>query len=354
MNKKDLYDSLDKERDRMLHEDEGFQDSSKRLSDTKEREILGQNKPAKISWFRNKKLMGLAAAVAVVLLAGPAILSMMDMFNASSSFNSASDSKYTYDPATTDTALADMETAESSEASTDGQAPEIIEVVTDSDRKLVYRFEYNIETKEYEKSLSDLNLKVKEYGGFVESSSYDNTSRRLKVIDMTIRIPKENSEDFQASLGQIGGITYQAVSTDDLSKIYADTSNQVEVLQAKEARYIELLDQAESIEDILAIEGQLAEVQAQLKFMNQDLKNIDYDVDYNTFNIHLYEVEKLDIGVNEKESFSARLANAFSQSLENFTNFVQNFILFFARNLIFIAVLAVIVIVVLWVVKRRR
>lgn len=354
MNKKDLYDSLDKERDRMLHEDEGFQDSSKRLSDTKEREILGQNKPAKISWFRNKKLMGLAAAVAVVLLAGPAILSMMSMFNASSSFNSASDSKYTYDPATTDTALADMETAESSEASTDGQAPEIIEVVTDSDRKLVYRFEYNIETKEYEKSLSDLNLKVKEYGGFVESSSYDNTSRRLKVIDMTIRIPKENSEDFQASLGQIGGITYQAVSTDDLSKIYADTSNQVEVLQAKEARYIELLDQAESIEDILAIEGQLAEVQAQLKFMNQDLKNIDYDVDYNTFNIHLYEVEKLDIGVNEKESFSARLANAFSQSLENFTNFVQNFILFFARNLIFIAVLAFIVIVVLWVVKRRR
>ena len=354
MNKKDLYDSLDKERDRMLHEDEGFQDSSKRLSDTKEREILGQNKPAKISWFRNKKLMGLAAAVAVVLLAGPAILSMMGLFNASSSFNSASDSKYTYDPATTDTALADMETAESSEASTDGQAPEIIEVVTDSDRKLVYRFEYNIETKEYEKSLSDLNLKVKEYGGFVESSSYDNTSRRLKVIDMTIRIPKENSEDFQASLGQIGGITYQAVSTDDLSKIYADTSNQVEVLQAKEARYIELLDQAESIEDILAIEGQLAEVQAQLKFMNQDLKNIDYDVDYNTFNIHLYEVEKLDIGVNEKESFSARLANAFSQSLENFTNFVQNFILFFARNLIFIAVLAVIVIVVLWVVKRRR
>lgn len=343
MNKKDLYDSLEKERDRMLHEDEGFQDSSKRLSDTKEREILGQNKPAKISWFRNKKLMGLAAAVAVVLLAGPAILSMMSMFNASSSFNSASD----YNPA-------DMETAESSEASTDGQAPEIIEVVTDSDRKLVYRFEYNIETKEYEKSLSDLNLKVKEYGGFVESSSYDNTSRRLKVIDMTIRIPKENSEDFQASLGQIGGITYQAVSTDDLSKIYADTSNQVEVLQAKEARYIELLDQAESIEDILAIEGQLAEVQAQLKFMNQDLKNIDYDVDYNTFNIHLYEVEKLDIGVNEKESFSARLANAFRQSLENFTNFVQNFILFLARNLIFIAVLAVIVVVLLWVVKRRR
>lgn len=343
MNKKDLYDSLEKERDRMLHEDEGFQDSSKRLSDTKEREILGQNKPAKISWFRNKKLMGLAAAVAVVLLAGPAILSMMSMFNASSSFNSASD----YNPG-------EMETADSSEAFTDGQAPEIIEVVTDSDRKLVYRFEYNIETKEYEKSLSDLNLKVKEFGGFVESSSYDNTSRRLKVIDMTIRIPKENSEDFQASLGQIGGITYQAVSTDDLSKIYADTSNQVEVLQAKEARYIELLDQAESIEDILAIEGQLAEVQAQLKFMNQDLKNIDYDVDYNTFNIHLYEVEKLDIGVNEKESFSARLANAFSQSLENFTNFVQNFILFFARNLIFIAVLAVIVIVVLWVVKRRR
>lgn len=343
MNKKDLYDSLEKERDRMLHEDEGFQDSSKRLSDTKEREILGQNKPAKISWFRNKKLMGLAAVVAVVLLAGPAILSMMSMFNASSSFNSASD----YNPG-------EMETADSSEAFTDGQAPEIIEVVTDSDRKLVYRFEYNIETKEYEKSLSDLNLKVKEFGGFVESSSYDNTSRRLKVIDMTIRIPKENSENFQASLGQIGGITYQAVSTDDLSKIYADTSNQVEVLQAKEARYIELLDQAESIEDILAIEGQLAEVQAQLKFMNQDLKNIDYDVDYNTFNIHLYEVEKLDIGVNEKESFSARLANAFSQSLENFTNFVQNFILFFARNLIFIAVLAVIVIVVLWVVKRRR
>lgn len=343
MNKKDLYDSLEKERDRMLHEDEGFQDSSKRLSDTKEREILGQNKPAKISWFRNKKLMGLAAAIAVVLLAGPAILSMMSMFNASSSFNSASD----YNPG-------EMETADSSEAFTDGQAPEIIEVVTDSDRKLVYRFEYNIETKEYEKSLSDLNLKVKEFGGFVESSSYDNTSRRLKVIDMTIRIPKENSEDFQASLGQIGGITYQAVSTDDLSKIYADTSNQVEVLQAKEARYIELLDQAESIEDILAIEGQLAEVQAQLKFMNQDLKNIDYDVDYNTFNIHLYEVEKLDIGVNEKESFSARLANAFSQSLENFTNFVQNFILFFARNLIFIAVLAVIVIVLLWVVKRRR
>lgn len=355
MNKKDLYDSLEKERDRMLDEDERFQNSSERLSLEKEREILGKTKSTKASWFRSKKFIGLAAVVAIILFASPLILLLpYNRFMASSSdMNMQTAHVATPDEKASSEELGYTEDS-MIESSSQAQGPEIFEVLSDEDKKIVYTFEYNIETKEYRKSLEGLEAKAEKFGGFVESSEFDNSSRDFKSINMTLRIPKENSEKFQESLGNIGSVTYQSLSTNDMSKAYSDLDKQVKILETKDARYIELLESAENMEDILAIESQLAEVEAQLRFINQDLKNIDYDVNYNTFHIYLYEVENPDIGVNEKDSFTNRLKRAFSYSFENFKNFIQNLVLFIASNIIFIGLITLIVILVFWLVKKRR
>ncbi len=227
--------------------------------------------------------------------------------------------------------------------------------------KVITTITMNIETLEYEKTLDKLNQLIEANDGYVVSSqvSYDNKiSARYSEYDRyayyEIRIPKDKVSSFKKSLPDIGNITNEYTSKQDVTKYYIDTESRIKVLETKEERLLSLLERAEKIEDILAIENQLSDVISQKESLKAELQGLDERVDFTTFSISIHEVNKLSSSAGVNAGFFTKLKAAFNQAINNFYIFVEQLVLFIVSNIFFLLLVAVIIYVIVKFGIRRN
>ncbi len=219
--------------------------------------------------------------------------------------------------------------------------------------KVITTITMNIETLEYEKTLDKLNQFIEANDGYVVNSqvSYDNKiSARYREYDRyayyEIRIPKDKVSSFKKSLPDIGNITNEYTSKQDVTKYYIDTESRIKVLETKEERLLSLLERAEKIEDILAIENQLSDVISQKESLKAELQGLDERIDFSTFYISIYEVNKLSSSAGVNAGFFTKLKAAFNDAINKFYIFIEQLVLFIVSNIFFIILLAVLIYVI--------
>lgn len=228
--------------------------------------------------------------------------------------------------------------------------------------KVITTITMNIETLEYEKTLDKLNQLIEANDGYVVSSqvSYDNKiSARYREYDRyayyEIRIPKDKVSSFKKSLPDIGNITNEYTSKQDVTKYYIDTESRIKVLETKEERLLSLLERAEKIEDILAIENQLSDVISQKESLKAELQGLDERIDFSTFYISIYEVNKLSSSAGVNAGFFTKLKAAFNDAINKFYIFIEQLVLFIVSNIFFIILLGVIIyVIVKYGMKRNK
>ena len=260
-------------------------------------------------------------------------------------------------------AMGDVSYEESAEARTDGSGDAA--GGTDSegpqlDEKLVYSGDLTVQTLEYDDCVAQVRAKIKSAGGIIQSESesdadyhwyYDdhvNTSTR--TLYLTVRIPSAGFYDFLASVGEAGKVTSRSVSVDNISQAYSDTKTQIEALEIEEKRLLEMMEKAESIEDMIAVESRLTEVQSDLNYYKTRLRGMDTDVAYSTISMTIEEVKKYSPTVVE-QSFGDRVREAFANAWRVFVKFLQDVVIIVIELLPFLLLILVIVLLVLLIRK---
>ena len=167
------------------------------------------------------------------------------------------------------------------------------------DRKLIKTVDLSIETDQYDKLMVDLEKQIHSMGGYIEYkdayhgnlySQYENRSKRN--ASLTVRIPSERLEEFTGAVSEIGNITYESESVEDVTLQYVDLSSHKKMLQTQQDRLLELLETAETMEDIIALEGRLSEVRYEIESMESQLRTYDNLVEYSTVHLNIQEVER--------------------------------------------------------------
>ena len=100
---------------------------------------------------------------------------------------------------------------------------------------------------------------------------------------------------------------------EDITLRYTDTEGRVKALQTEEARLLELMEQAETMSDLLEIEGRLTEVRYQLENYTSTLRLYDNQVDYATLDLTLREVAKFT--PPEKQGFWEKVTSGLADSI---------------------------------------
>lgn len=204
---------------------------------------------------------------------------------------------------------------------------------TEGERKIISKAEVQLETLEFEKSIDKLNGSIEEVKGYLEASNVykgriNEEYKENRWGEYTVRIPKDKFEGFLASLKEVGNITNTSSSGEDVSSQYYDTETRVKVLKAQETRYLELLNQAQNMEDILKIEDSLTNVRYEIERLTGYLNKIDGLVDYGTVNIRLEEVSKTTVLEKTPTTLSGKLFKAFSNSIKSLKSFGEGILLF--------------------------
>lgn len=227
-------------------------------------------------------------------------------------------------------------------------------------RKLIRTFDINIETKEFDDVLSGIQVKVQELGGYIEQSSLDGGSKYYghynRYSNMTVRIPSDQLDGFVENVKESANVTYISESTEDITLRYVDTESRKIALETERDRLLELLEKAETVEDIITIEGRLSEVRYQLESYASQLRTFDNQVDYSTVHINISEVDR-ETNV-EPKTFWEEVSEEFDDSLYDMGRGIKNFAIWFLGSspylLLWAAVIVIIVIGTKAVGKKRK
>lgn len=194
--------------------------------------------------------------------------------------------------------------------------------------KVIVRFFIDMQTIEFDKSISTLENLISKNAAYIENSStslgsyYDQTSYRS--AEYIIRVPRDNVDNFMNEAGSVGKVTHKEESKEDVTMHYRDTESRLNVFNIKEERILDLLKKAEKMEDIIALENSLSDIIYQKESLTGVLKELDNKVDFSTVTISLREVEKLYIQNDSKTGFGERIVNALSDSLYRFKINIEN------------------------------
>ncbi|MDR7857476.1 DUF4349 domain-containing protein [Tissierella sp.] len=224
--------------------------------------------------------------------------------------------------------------------------------------KIITTLSISMQTKEFMDTTDKLINIVGKYKGYVENSdiSYNNFvySTRLKYSNYTIRIPRENLENFTNELKEIGNIISQNTSKIDITKQYRDTESRLKVLEVKEERILALMEKAEKMEDIIVLENQLSDIIYEKENLTANIMDMDDKVDYSTAHIQIEEVAKLTSEETIKTTFWTKVANAIKDSTYFFSYNIQNLIIGFIYFIPYGLIIGVILYVIYRFTRKRQ
>ena len=108
---------------------------------------------------------------------------------------------------------------------------------------------------------------------------------------MTVRIPAQQLDAFLSSVSEVSNVISRNDSVSDVTLQYVDMESHKKALTAEQDRLLELLEQAESVEDIITIESRLSDVRYQIESMESQLRTLQNQVSYSTVYLDIQEVE---------------------------------------------------------------
>lgn len=249
------------------------------------------------------------------------------------------------------------ETTEEAPRDANGNAPDA--EVSDN-RKLIKRTNLSLETLEFDEFITSLEKLIAEKGGYVEylDQSNDTYYGSGRYASYTIRIPENQLDMFVDHIGDMASIKNKNESVTDVTLSYVDLESQRDMYEIEQENLLELLDKAETIEDMIVIESRLTEVRYQLQSMESQLRTYDNLVDYATITIYVEEVVRLEpkeeapAGERIRVGFSNSVAEVFDRAKEFGINFVIALPVII-YNLIILAIFAGIIFLIVKLIIRK-
>lgn len=233
--------------------------------------------------------------------------------------------------------------------------------------KLVYTCNIDLETLNYYNTVDSIKNKIAKFDGVIESENetdneynwyyndYQKTSGTLNNY-LTIRIPSKYYFDFLDSLDGEGKIVSKSSNVENISKKYYDTESIVKSLKIQEERLLEMMEQCETIEEMITVETRLTEVQTQINSYNNELSYMDTNVNFSTININIKEVVEYDetLYPEKTNTFFDRLINTIKDSCKSFLNILEWLLFFVIRMIPVLIIFIPIIILIIKIIKKFK
>ena len=257
----------------------------------------------------------------------------------------ASASKGSYDEYEYETGYMDEEyTEEAVEEYDSGSDAQMLDESA-SNRKLIRNVSMDVETEQFDELIGQIEEKTKALGGYIEDSyTYNGRSYRsndTKNANLTIRIPSVKLDEFLSAVSEQSNVTSKNETVTDVTLQYVDLESHKKALEAEQERLLEMIEQAETVEDMITIESRLSEVRYQLESQESQLRTFDNQIQYSTVYLNIAEVEKY-TPVAER-TFFEKISDGFTDNLAGVAEDLVNFVIWFISSLPYLVVWGIII-----------
>lgn len=228
------------------------------------------------------------------------------------------------------------------------------EAQTKQPAKLIYRGSMEMETTAFDDASVELRALVERCGGHMQSSNLRYSSSGYRSAEYVVRVPAAQYRTFFTTAGELCHVTWKNEETEDVSMVYYDTAGRLKTQETKLTRLQELLQKAETMEDIITLESAISETEYAIDSLSGELRHYDDLVDYSTVTINLQEVYKLSNTGEPAESFGDRLGAAFRSGILGFAGAMESLAVGVAYAWVWLLLAAAILGGVVYVARRRQ
>lgn len=224
-----------------------------------------------------------------------------------------------------------------------------------ADQKLVKRVYIDAETEDLDPLLAGLNEKLSSLGGYVEYQDIYNgstyASRRYRSATMTIRVPAEKLDSFVSQVEDTSNVVSVSQSQENVTLTYVATESRMKALETEQARLLELMDQAETMADLLEIEARLTDVRSELEQITSQLRVLSNQVDYATVEL---SIEQVTVYTQvEKQTVWQRIGSGLKENLSDIGDAFVDFFVWLLTYSPQLIVFGLMIVVIVLGIKRK-
>ena len=217
-----------------------------------------------------------------------------------------------------------------------------IEAASVVERKIVRNAELSLETALPEEAQQKIATVAQSKGGFVVESTQSSSNARAATRDtvtMTVRVP---AEKFNEALDEIRRaatrVIVETVKGEDVTEEFIDIEARLKAKKSLETQFMEIMKRANSVEDALSVQTELAEVRGEIEKIEGRKRFLENQASLSTIKIKLQTPA---VFSTESDGFFSRFKESIGRGFDAALNFILGFVAFL------IAVLPFLILVVL-------
>lgn len=191
------------------------------------------------------------------------------------------------------------------------------------DKKVIKNGNLTLKVDNADESSAKISQIAKDNGGEVFSSNFYETPKNIKSGNITIKVPVANFEKTFAELKKVAVLVVQeSTSGQDVTEEYTDLQSQLKNKQAEEAQFVQILGQAQKIQDILDVTTELSRVRGEIEIFQGRIKFLNSQTDMASISMSLSEDANITLADSWRPLQVVKEAvNALIKKAQGFVNF---------------------------------
>jgi hypothetical protein len=159
-------------------------------------------------------------------------------------------------------------------------------------RKLIRTAQVALEVSSYEEAANEIARLAESQGGYLADAQAARGARDHRRGTLVVRVPAERFAAAYAALKALGKVETETVSTQDVTKAYADLETRLRVKRDAEGRLREILrTRTARLSDVLEAERELTRLTEEIEQIEGERRYYDQQVALSTISAALHEPE---------------------------------------------------------------
>ena len=178
----------------------------------------------------------------------------------------------------------------------------------------------NLSVDDYKAARAGIEKIVKAGNAYIGGENEQHSTYSISN-SMVIRVSNKEFDGMVSNLTAIASnLNSKNIYLEDVTAQFIDITTRLKTKKEVEKRYLELLQKAVKVSDILEVEGQLRVIREEIEAKEGELKYLNDQVNYSTINLEFHQ--DFEYTPQNEPGFFGRMGHAFGNGWKGFLSFL--------------------------------